>query len=597
MSNEYSQFKKHFGSKWQAFAYLQVSRMCMQRQEVHETPYEFDGHRVGYVKNDTVNWDVSYGYVTMFHYLQEWEDGRLQEPVLESKLKLQVSCGRFAYSEVELPKVMLGVSGTVDDLTANQREILKQIYGIGPQQHSVMPSVFGESNLRFLDCLQQFNPLLICNESDHALEIAKAIDEQLDNGRSVLVFFESDAALEAFASSSHFQGLSCSCKTQQLVASAPAKERKRIVFNAATWNHVTLCSAAFGRGTDFISRDPHLLENGGVHVIQTFFSRDKSEETQIMGRTARQGQKGSYSMILSKEHLQKIGVQQIPQGTPAELYKKLCDFREQHDEAWKLEIEAKLQESRKDHDETSAYVDRAKTGCLQTISDGFNDYTLRQTSPTGCSKCRVILVVDATLSMGKLWHSASRAIMTAVKRIREWGGIYEFKWIAYRDYCDEKLIEQSTWTSDEKVLQQFIDRIECEGGGGNSGEAVEEGLKAARLEHEKETVAAIVHVGDEPARDAIEEDPSFKHPMQTTYHEEADKLSDCGIAVYSYRVGWLESTKLTCQTLADKTGGTFGDLGVDDDSLIHAICTRSFMAAGDMKALAEYRVRYENEQD
>ena len=37
---------------------------------------------------------------------------------------------------------------------------------------------------------------------------------------------------------------------------------------------------------------------GGVHVIQAFLPAERSEEIQIQGRTARQGKKGSFQMIL-----------------------------------------------------------------------------------------------------------------------------------------------------------------------------------------------------------------------------------------------------------------------------------------------------------
>ena len=50
----------------------------------------------------------------------------------------------------------------------------------------------------------------------------------------------------------------------------------------------------FDRGTDFKCFDSRMLSDGGVHVIQTFFSLDLSEEIQIKGRTARQGENGSY---------------------------------------------------------------------------------------------------------------------------------------------------------------------------------------------------------------------------------------------------------------------------------------------------------------
>jgi len=71
---------------------------------------------------------------------------------------------------------------------------------------------------------------------------------------------------------------------------------------------VTLTTAVFGRGTDFFCNDPKLRKNGGVHVLQTFFSLDKAEEVQIQGRTARQGHRGSYSLVLSVEDLETSGI-------------------------------------------------------------------------------------------------------------------------------------------------------------------------------------------------------------------------------------------------------------------------------------------------
>ena len=45
--------------------------------------------------------------------------------------------------------------------------------------------------------------------------------------------------------------------------------------------------------------------SGGLHVLQTFMSMDVSEEVQIQGRTARQGKKGTYSLILKAEDLKE----------------------------------------------------------------------------------------------------------------------------------------------------------------------------------------------------------------------------------------------------------------------------------------------------
>ena len=62
-----------------------------------------------------------------------------------------------------------------------------------------------------------------------------------------------------------------------------------------------------GRGVDFKSDCKAVEKNGGVHVIQTFFSLDIKEETQIKGRTARKENKGSYQLILCKKHLIDAG--------------------------------------------------------------------------------------------------------------------------------------------------------------------------------------------------------------------------------------------------------------------------------------------------
>ena len=54
--------------------------------------------------------------------------------------------------------------------------------------------------------------------------------------------------------------------------------------------------------------DKDMEASGGIHVIQTFLSEELSEEVQVMGRSARQGTKGSFSMILSEEDLQQFEI-------------------------------------------------------------------------------------------------------------------------------------------------------------------------------------------------------------------------------------------------------------------------------------------------
>lgn len=56
---------------------------------------------------------------------------------------------------------------------------------------------------------------------------------------------------------------------------------------------------SFARGTDFKIFDKRIDEKGGLHVIQTFISNDLSEYIQTRGRTARQGNKGSFEVLIN----------------------------------------------------------------------------------------------------------------------------------------------------------------------------------------------------------------------------------------------------------------------------------------------------------
>lgn len=74
----------------------------------------------------------------------------------------------------------------------------------------------------------------------------------------------------------------------------PPEMRNPLINYAGTRNRITLISSAFSRGTDFTVFDNDINEKGGMHVIQTYVSKNYSDFIQIAGRTARQGKKGSF---------------------------------------------------------------------------------------------------------------------------------------------------------------------------------------------------------------------------------------------------------------------------------------------------------------
>ena len=88
-----------------------------------------------------------------------------------------------------------------------------------------------------------------------------------------------------------------------LTEAASIAEIDRKIRQAARAGKVTLLTRNFGRGSDFIVRDQGLIMVGGMHCIQTFAAESPSEDVQIRGRAARQGQDGSYTCIIKKDDL------------------------------------------------------------------------------------------------------------------------------------------------------------------------------------------------------------------------------------------------------------------------------------------------------
>jgi hypothetical protein len=84
------------------------------------------------------------------------------------------------------------------------------------------------------------------------------------------------------------------------------QERKSKVSKATRQGQVTLATRSFGRGVDFVVDDEHMVTCGGLHVLLTFLPRDVQEEVQMMGRGARQGAAGSFSIVVRSQQLEDL---------------------------------------------------------------------------------------------------------------------------------------------------------------------------------------------------------------------------------------------------------------------------------------------------
>ena len=140
---------------------------------------------------------------------------------------------------------------------------------------------------------------ILCDqESDFFFEIRNEINTRSKPERSggavraVIVFLENKDILMKFFHSEFMNDLKS--KTRVITEDIHPNEKAGAFLQATLSGAVSLMIREYGRGTDFKCFDSNMLDSGGVHVIQAFFSTDRSEEIQLKGRTARQGCKGSF---------------------------------------------------------------------------------------------------------------------------------------------------------------------------------------------------------------------------------------------------------------------------------------------------------------
>lgn len=125
--------------------------------------------------------------------------------------------------------------------------------------------------------------------------VAEESDRMIAAGRSILIGTPSVEASEGLSAALATSGL------RHLVLNARhfAKEAE-IVSRAGRSGAVTIATNMAGRGTDILL-DDDVREAGGLHVIATEMHSASRIDRQLVGRSARQGDPGSYQFFLSLE--------------------------------------------------------------------------------------------------------------------------------------------------------------------------------------------------------------------------------------------------------------------------------------------------------
>ncbi|XP_038115093.1 uncharacterized protein LOC6047142 [Culex quinquefasciatus] len=285
-----------------------------------------------------------YGYYNTFIYFRlkqtDFEQGKSNFGYFNFHL------GSISYAKLpENFPLILGVSGTLTTLSSYEKKVVKDHYNI--TDLSVMPSFFGGSNLKFNET-QDFSCLNTVNEWMNA--IFGRINMMVYARRSVLVVFDTDLKINAFKQ----QFAAQLDRLNVLTVDTDLVDKERFINDAGVSRTITLATREMGRGVDYKS-SVAVESNGGVHVIQTFFSVDIKEETQIKGRTARKDNRGSYELIVCIDHLQSEDLVDKTVHFSMVSYTQLNTRRNEQLVSKEAKRDAKLKIANEKHDVTAKF--------------------------------------------------------------------------------------------------------------------------------------------------------------------------------------------------------------------------------------------------
>jgi preprotein translocase subunit SecA len=125
------------------------------------------------------------------------------------------------------------------------------------------------------------------------LAIVESVTRFLECHRAALLGAPSVASSEALAAALSGCGIDC-----QVLNCLSHRDEAAIIAEAGRPGRVTIATNMAGRGTD-IGVDPAVLSAGGLHVIATEMHSSRRIDQQLVGRTARQGEPGSFQFLLS----------------------------------------------------------------------------------------------------------------------------------------------------------------------------------------------------------------------------------------------------------------------------------------------------------
>ncbi|MGC9459620.1 hypothetical protein, partial [Vibrio genomosp. F10] len=213
-----------------------------------------------------------------------WERGLHQ--LIEIKEGCEISNPRETLASISFQNFfryyhhLAGMTGTADEVKAE----FWRIYGL--------PVVNVPTNKRSQRVL--LGQTVYRTEEEKWIAVVEQIKKfKAVSSRPILIGTQSLKASETLS-----QKLTSFAVDHQVLNARQDKQEADIVSLAGGVNKVTIATSMAGRGTD-IKLAQEAEQQGGLHVIITGLHDSSRVDRQLEGRSARQGDKGSYELILS----------------------------------------------------------------------------------------------------------------------------------------------------------------------------------------------------------------------------------------------------------------------------------------------------------
>lgn len=376
--------------------------------------------------------------------------------------------------------------------------------------------------------------------------------------------------------------------TNMITEELTATEKDRITKAATSSGRITLITKSFGRGTDFICRDEKVRNEGGVHVLQVFFSRELSEEVQIIGRTARQGDPGSFSMVLLDSELEYFLIPKDDFYDPQTGEKGKFFEKENKENYYEILNKKRNERNSDEFNNNKKFIENA--GKLHQEAKDFMEQGMRANNLAVIQKfllkwnkgpdlvntnfsSRTLVLMDATGSMSALLEKCKQRVIVMFERAGDVlteskldPSCFHLQFAVYRNYSNDErsILENSGFENKSNNLRSFMSKIQVKGGLGP--EAIEIGLWHANQEVSRGVVSQVILIGDAPPNSEANVQSHrtnyhggenywgrTKFGPKTFYKTELEKLKNKGIKVHGFYVA--EYAKASFTEIANSSGG------------------------------------------